>query len=176
MNNQLEDFAEELLLSGKDRMPYRFDRRQRGKLYRGGLLTYPDGTFSLSESAIEEAIKSWRLAAKDAYGSPERRSELGRLVDEGTAWLARYRDPAAQRVRFADLSYQQYCVLWKLVTRASWEVFDMKSTSKREMALWDGLARRGYLTREERGTAVRFDPTSQATALVTRVGNPIRPT
>lgn len=60
----LTDFAQELLLQGKDRMPYRFDGRRAQSLLRYGLLRYPDGTYSVSETVMEDAIDWWRLVAR----------------------------------------------------------------------------------------------------------------
>jgi len=170
----LAHFAESLLRAGQDRIAYRFDRRREDVLRRSGLLTYPDGTYSLTEDAMESAVSWWRTIVKtETRGNPARMLELQSLVEQGESWLSAYRVPDIQKLRFGDLAYLQYKTLWVLVTDwANSHWLDLPSTTKKEKEVWTILAKKGYVTSTVIGNTEAIVPTAKGKGLVATLGSP----
>lgn len=168
----LSELAEKLLTQGKDRLPHRFDKRTLGKLARYGLLTYPDGTFSLSNGAMDEAVSWWRHLLVDKHlTDPTVRARFEDLIKRGQRW----QEPPEQiaEMRFADLTHQQYAQLWEFVVRSESPAYrDDPTMTKAARGLYTALIKRGYLTGELKGQTLVLTVTPKGKALVLELGSP----
>jgi hypothetical protein len=167
----LTDFAEQLVISGNDRIPYRFDGRSIKSLRRGGLLVYPDSTFSLSVGAMLRAIKTWELVAKDTTVSDDRRAVLLGWSKAGQEFVAQHETIGPKKI--GGLHASRYSALWSLVV--SWshqEVFHAPDMTQRDIAVWGALEKLGLVTQERRGQTVFVEPTPAGDKLVAATGNP----
>lgn len=170
-NTALTDFAEELLLSGKDRIPHRFDRRSEQRLLRTGLLKYPDGRYSLTDGAIENAALTWRVISRDPHCSPERREAFDQLI----ALAKRWHEPRDVEHDFGGLSARQYQALWEVVTHSSRTVVLVApDMTKIEQALWARLESRGLVAIERKATTLFIRATPEGDRLVSDLGPPPR--
>jgi hypothetical protein len=166
----LIEFAQELLLHGKDRMPYRFDRRSEERLLRSGLLRYPDGTYSVSDALMERAIDWWGLVAKDPSIQADGRAKMNRLIALAKRWQEP--KPIAADMRFGKLTHAQYTALWDLALRRDRPVWlHEPDMSQKSRAIWKALEKHGYVTLKLNNQTLTIEPTPEGDRLVSEIGS-----
>jgi len=172
LSYDMQELAEQLLLQGKDRLPWKFDGRHlRGLGRRSGLLRYPDGTFSVSGGVMEDAIRSWSILSKDTHLSEPVRAKFLNLIQRGKRWQEPA--PVIPGMKFGDLTADQYAALWELVIRGEHPMWKHEPhMSQRERTLWNQLQKRGHVTAEVKGETMHLTPTPKANQLVLELGSP----
>lgn len=177
-SDAIRDFAKILLESGKDRVPSVPDRRRLPAMRRKGLLEYPDG-YSLTNHAMEDALDWFKMVLRDAEKHQTTAVErLRTLVERGEQWIKKHqRTPDLQKLKFGDLHFDAYHVVWEIVTKGK-VTADFWAKKIREP-----LVRKGYLVyASPRGDIdpsgkgqspfVMLQPTDDALKLVTEYGDP----
>lgn len=163
----IEEIAEAVLESGRDRISRLPDMRKLPRLRRMGLLVYPDG-YSVTADAMERAAQMWGLIAKDAeqWGNPLRAAELRDRVARALAWAAQHNATSEiRKQRFDDLSFDLYRSLWDVVVAREGLVDRGVAGKGGEI-----LTRRGYLV--DHSIPSVLAATHKAQELVRKFGNP----
>lgn len=171
MAERLEQLAERILQSPNGRVK-KIDKRSIPFLRRHGLLQYPDG-YSLTAHAMEKALLFFQGVLREAERHKTPKEEYLRdLVEKAERWVASHqRTPDLRKLRFGDLSFDQYHVLWEAVTEngVATELY-----SKR----WrESLIRKGYIIYADfKGNPVpegaNLYPTDKGRKLVVEQGDP----
>jgi len=164
----LYEVAWEILKSGKDRVKRLPDKRRLSRLRRLGLIEYQDG-YSVKARTMDKAAEWWDMVAREAdRQNPARAAELREFAEKGREWAARHQQtPDLKKLKFGDLNFDLYHLLWKLVTEGH------KLTTRSEIGKERAtkLLRSGYVAESAPGTDTLLVQ-DKAKALVQEYGNP----
>ena len=118
---------------------------------------------------MEETIIDFRLIANEAekYGNHVRAEEFRELEAKAKTWVAKHHvTPDVRKLRFGDIGFDMYHVLWEVVTKNGGEAVK-ELLPKRHLK---SLLKRDYL--KDGSIPMMVKPTTKGLDLVKEYGDP----